>query len=203
MSAETDRITDIPEKKSLTALPEEYIIALNTRKKNTTTELGFENDNMKKIYTGGSYPLLNRLVNTFKPEGINIENPNLFAAADAVGNVTIKLPNNVTINLNDIVAKNTIPYDKSLKQRLINAAETDQVLFSCLNILSDYVFSQQRQSSIFPIGTNITRSVDEFKNVLNEIITPDIQEDLMIYIDSADRYSHVWENFAPLALNKL
>ena len=198
MSAETDRITDIPEKKSLTALPEEYIIALNTRKKNTTTELGFENDNMKKIYTGGSYPLLNRLVNTFKPEGINIENPNLFAAADAVGNVTIKLPNNVTINLNDIVAKNTIPYDKSLKQRLINAAETDQVLFSCLNILSDYVFSQQRQSSIFPIGTNITRSVDEFKNVLNEIITPDIQEDLMIYIDSADRYSHVWENFAPL-----
>ena len=191
-------ITEIPPKKSLE--PEQYFIkGINTKNPNTTKELGFEDDRLSKIYTGGMYPILNRITNTFKPEGVDIKNPNLFAAADTVGNVIIKLPNNVSINLNDIVAKNTIPYDKSLKQRLINAVETDQVIFTCFNILTDYVFSQQRQSSIFPIGANITRSVDEFKNVLDGIIDKDIQKELMVYMDSADRYSRVWEDFAPLA----
>lgn len=186
-------------KKDDNNLEEGYIYAFSTKKGNVTKELGTDKDKLKKIYTGGSYPIINRVTNGFNPSAINKENPNLFAAADSIGNVLIKLPNGVTINLNDIVAKNTIPYDKSLKQRLINAAETDQVIFTCLNILCDSVFSQQRQASIFPIGANITRSVDEFKNVLNQIIEPEIQKELMIFIDSADRKSHVWEDYAPIA----
>jgi hypothetical protein len=194
-------IEDIPAKlkKGDNDLEENYIIAFNTKKGNTTKELGIEDGKLNKIYTGGSYPLLNRLTNTFKPSNLDEKNPNLFTAADSIGNVIIRLPNGVSINLNDIVAKNTIPYDKSLKQRLINAAETDQVIFTCLNILCDFVFNQQRQASLFPLGANITRSVDEFKNVLNNIIEPEIQKELMTFVDSADRYSHVWDEYAPLA----
>ncbi len=195
-------IEEIPAKlkKGDSNLEEEFVYAFNTKKGNTTTELGTEDGKLGKIYTGGSYPILNRVTNTFKPSNVDEKNPNLFTAADSVGNVIIKLPNGVSININDIVAKNTIPYDKSLKQRLINAAETDQVIFTCMNILCDYVFSQQRQASLFPLGANITRSVDEFKNVLNNIIEPEIQKELMIYIDSADRYSHVWDEYAPMSL---
>ena len=176
-----------------------WVYAVNSKKNNTTKQLGTDENKLNKIYTGGMYPVINRVTQTFKPSVINIDNPNLFSASDGVGNVFIKLPNGVKINLNDIIAKNTIPYDKSLKQRLINAAETDQVIFTCLNILCDFVFNQQRQASIFPIGANITRSVEEFKDVLNNIIEPDIQKELMIFTDSADRYSHVWEDYAPVA----
>lgn len=196
-------VTDVPPKKTARELEQEtldnFIHTINTRKKNTTNELGFADGKMSKIYTGGSYPLLNRLTTGFTPNGIKKSNPNLFTASDPVGNVFVKLPNGITINLNDIIAKNTMPYDRSLKQRLINAAETDQVVFTCLNILTDYVFNQQRQSSIFPIGANITRSVDEFKTVLNEIIEPEIQKELMVFIDSSDRYSRVWEDYAPIS----
>jgi hypothetical protein len=192
-------ITDIPDKKTLKQVQEEYLIkGINTKNPNTTRELGTEDNKLSKIYTGGSYPILNRLEN-FKSTGLDVSNPNVFSASDPIGNIIIKLPNNISINLQDIVAKNTIPYDKSLKQRLINAVETDQVIFTCFNILTDYVFSQQRQSSIFPIGANITRSVDEFKTVLDGIIDKEIQKELMIFMDSADRYSRVWEDFAPLA----
>lgn len=182
-------------------LGENYIYAINTKNKNTTNELGTDKNKLKKIYTGGMYPVINRTSN-FIPSNIDRANSNIFTASDPVGNIIIKLPNGVSINLKDIVAKNTLPYDKSLKQRLINAAETDQVIFTCLNILCDYVFSQQRQTSIFPIGANITRSVDEFKDVLNNIIDPEIQKHLMIYMDSADRYSHVWDEFAPISFKK-
>ena len=187
-------IEEIPAKfkKGDNDLEEGFVYAFSTKKGNVTKELGTDDNKLNKIYTGGSYPLLNRVTNTFKPSNINEKNPNLFTASDpGTGKIIIKLPNGVSINLNDIIAKNTVPYDKSVKQRLINAAETDQVIFTCLNILCDYVFSQQRQTSIFPIGANITRSVDEFKNVLNNIIEPEIQKELMIFIDSCDRYSHV------------
>lgn len=196
-------IDEIPAKiKKGNDLEEGYIYAFNTKKGNVTKELGTDKGKLNQIYTGGSYPIINRVTNSFSPSAINETNPNLFAAADSVGNVIIKLPNGVSINLNDIIAKNTIPYDKSLKQRLINASETDQVIFTCLNILCDYVFSQQRQASIFPIGANITRSVDEFKDVLNSIIEPEIQKELMIFTDSCDRKSHVWEEHAPLAFKQ-
>jgi hypothetical protein len=195
-----DIIEEIPAKiKKGNDLEEDYIYAFNTKKGNVTKELGTDKGKLSKIYTGGSYPLLDRVTAKFIPDSVKQDNPNLFAAADSIGNVIIKLPNGVSININDIIAKNTIPYDKSIKQRLINAAETDQVVFTCMNILCDYVFSQQRQTSIFPIGANITRSVDEFKDVLNKIIEPEIQKQLMIFIDSCDRYSHVWEDHAPLA----
>lgn len=197
------QITHVPPKDVDEVLDNGFLLALNVGKQTVKT---LSADTQDHIYVGGFNEIFQRITGDFVNEPIEFDfknsdlkqNPNLLIASDPSGEKLVILPNGVKMKVKDIIAKNVIPYNSLMKQRLINAAETDQAVQTAMNILGGYVLDEERKALIKPVDHYKTQTETEFSEILNKIIDPEIQKYLAEFISSTDRYSRVWEDYVPI-----
>lgn len=178
-----------------------FLKGVNTTRKNMTTD-NMENLNINNIYVGGYKSQIEKL-ESYQRNGINYSDHLLTASQ------TVEDPYNRTVMIggeeidkNDIVAKSAIPYPKPLRKRFLNAVETDQVMARVLDIFCIFLFEVSRKSALRPQGHYRTKNIDEFNELLNSIISPELQKRQISFCDNVDTYSQVWETFAPMTFKQ-
>lgn len=182
----------------------DFIKAVGTKgfKNAFRTTTNPEHYDLSQIYTGGYLPMMEGLE---KPSVNNINFANNILTASTASPTLASKPqqfltiDGVDIPIADIVAKSAIPYSKNLKRRFVNAIQTDQVINTVFNITTFYIFNVGRKSAIRPIGDYRTKNIQELTQMLDKIISPEIQTDCINYLDNVDTQSKVWTDYAPLA----
>lgn len=171
-----------------------FIKAVNIGGNRTTKDI--EGHDLDKVFIGGYQGWIDKLENYQRKK---YDYNSHILTAGALPDQPTMIVDGKEIDVKDIVAKSAIPYPKPLKRRFLNTVETDQVVSRVLDLFTIFLFETGRKSALRPVGYYRTKNIDEFTTMLNNIISPELQEQQINFCDNVDTYSHVWETFAPHA----
>ena len=169
-----------------------FIKAVNIGGNRTTKEI--EGHELDKIFIGGYTSWINKLEDYQRKK---YDYSKHLLTAGVLPDQPTMIIDGKEVDVRDIVAKSAIPYPTPLKRRFLNAVETDQVVSRVLDLFTIFLFETGRKSALRPVGYYRTKNIDEFTEMLNKIVSPELQEKQINFCDNVDTYSHVWETFAP------
>lgn len=175
-------------------LSRNFIKGINT----SNFKLSIDPDSQGGIYIGGYDPILEKVIEPRRNNPSKATH-NFNASAKIYVDKSIIKYNGKEIALEDIISKSAIPYSVPLRRRFINAVEADQVISTIFDIYTHFIFNVERKSILRPVAYYRTKNQEELEKMRRDIITDEVQEDLIQFMDNVDNYSGMWTDYAPLA----